>query len=201
MTATVACLETLERRWADALERAPDLQLVEVALRNTRNAAAMVRSLGDLALLDEPLFKLRRMRLDLGEVLDDITRRFEQRAVHKDVALRFVQRGSETPVKEVDTELFERAVANLLGNALKFTPAGKAIELSVQRLLPADASRPGPVLMRVRDEGPASRPSTCRTCSTACTKAARAWRRPPAKKAKAWGWRSSSALQSCTRAA
>ena len=154
LTATVACLETLERRWADAPERAQDRQLVEVALRNTRNAAAMVRSLGDLALLDEPQFKLHRMRLDLGEVLDDITRRFEQRAAHKGVALRFVQRGSETPVTEVDIELFERAVANLLDNALKFTPAGKAIELSVQRLLPADASLPGHVLVRVQDEGP-----------------------------------------------
>ncbi len=153
LTATVACLETLERRWADAPDRAQDRQLVEVALRNTRNAAGLVRSLGDLALLDEPHFKLRRMRLDLGEVLDDITRRFEQRAVQKGVTLRFSQQGSETPVAEVDIELFERAVANLLDNALKFTPAGKAIELSVQRLAPVDASLPGQVLVRVQDEG------------------------------------------------
>ncbi len=154
LTATVACLETLERRWADAPERAQDRQLVEVALRNTRNAAGMVRSLGDLALLDEPQFKLRRMRLDLGEVMDDITRRFEQRAAQKGVSLRFEQRGGETPVAEVDIELFERAVANLLDNALKFTPSGKAIELSVQRLSPVDAHAPGQVLVCVRDEGP-----------------------------------------------
>jgi len=154
LTATVACLETLERRWADAPERAQDRQLVEVALRNTRNAAGMVRSLGDLALLDEPQFKLLRMRLDLGEVLDDITRRFEQRAAQQGVALRFQPRGGETPAAEVDIELFERAVANLLDNALKSTPAGKAIELSVQRLSPVDAHAPGQVLVCVRDEGP-----------------------------------------------
>jgi len=157
LTTTVACLETLERRWADAPERAQDRQLVEVALRNTRNArnaAGMVRSLGDLALLDEPQFELLRMRLDLGEVLDDITRRFEQRAAQQGVALRFEPRGGETPAAEVDIELFERAVANLLDNALKFTPAGKAIELSVQRVSPVDAHAPGQVLVCVRDEGP-----------------------------------------------
>ncbi len=163
LTATVACLETLELRWAAApeepaarqQEREQDRQLVAVALRNTRNAAAMVRSLGDLALLDEPQFKLHPMRLDLVEVLDDITRRFEQRAVQKGVALRFVQRGTVKPVAEVDIELFERAVANLLDNALKFTPAGKAIELSVQHLeRPAEAeASTARVLVQVHDEG------------------------------------------------
>ncbi len=158
LTATVACLETLELRWAAApdnsAERQQERQLVAVALRNTRNAAAMVRSLGDLALLDEPQFKLHPMRLDLGEVLDDITRRFEQRAAQKGVALRFKQRGTQTPVAAVDIELFERAVANLLDNALKFTPAGKAIELSVQQVLGADEASPAQVQVQVRDEGP-----------------------------------------------
>ena len=165
LTATVACLETLELRWAAEADRLTDVQqdrqqerqqnhqqdrqLVAVALRNTRNAAAMVRSLGDLALLDEPQFRLHPMRLDLVEVLDDITRRFEQRALQKGVLLRFEQRGAVTPVAEVDIELFERAVANLLDNALKFTPAGKAIELSVQH-----AAATKQVRVSVRDEGP-----------------------------------------------
>ena len=136
LTATVACLETLEQRWADEPARAADRHLVGVALRNTRNAAGMVRSLGDLALLDEPEFKLHPMRLDLAEVLDDIALRFGQRAAEQGVVLRFQQRGTESPVAEVDVELFERAVANLLDNALKFTPAGRAVELTTERAGP-----------------------------------------------------------------
>ena len=133
LTATVACLETLEQRWTAEPARADDRHLVEVALRNTRNAAGMVRALGDLALLDEPEFKLTLMRLDLGEVLADIALRFGERAAEQGVALRFEQRGSESPVAEVDVELFERAVANLLDNALKFTPAGRTVELTAER--------------------------------------------------------------------
>jgi signal transduction histidine kinase len=49
-------------------------------------------------------------------------------------------------VAEVDVELFERAVANLLDNALTFTPAGRAIALTAERQL-------GQVVVRVADEG------------------------------------------------
>ena len=44
LTATTACLETLEGRWAGDAARESDRQLVEVALRNTHNAARLVQS-------------------------------------------------------------------------------------------------------------------------------------------------------------
>ena len=149
LTATVACLETLEQRWqADAPTRlgADDRRLIEVALRNTRNAAGMVRSLGDLALLDEPQFKLHPMRLDLAEVLDDIALRFADRATRQDLRLAFEPSTGVPPVAPVDVELFERAVANLLDNALKFTPAGGTITLTAE-------PRGDRVLVVVQDNG------------------------------------------------
>ena len=133
LTATVACLETLQTRWQGDPARSDDQRLLGVALRNTRNAAGMVRSMGDLALLDEPAFKLHLVKLDVGEVLDDIALRFAERAAQQGVHLSFKQMGAEPPVADVDIELFERAVANLLDNALKFTSAGKAIELRAER--------------------------------------------------------------------
>ncbi|MDO9074354.1 MAG: HAMP domain-containing sensor histidine kinase [Rubrivivax sp.] len=133
LTATVACLETLETRWQDDPARAEDMHLVEVALRNTRNAAGMVRSLGDLALLDEPEFRLKPMRLDLVEVLDDITLRFAARAAQQGVALAFRPEGGAPLAAEIDVELFERALANLLDNALKHTRAGGAVTVTAAR--------------------------------------------------------------------
>ena len=91
LTATVACLETLEGRWSEdkghAAERGDDRRLVEIALRNTRNAARMVQSLGDLAKLDEPSFTLRSEVVDAGELLDDIALRFAERASRLGVKL------------------------------------------------------------------------------------------------------------------
>jgi len=128
LTATVACLETLDRRWAADPTRGEDRAMLEVALRNTRNAAQLVRSLGDLALLDEPEFKLQPMTVDLGEVLDDIVMRFADRAAQQGVALQQAS-ASDAVFAAVDIELFERAVANLVDNALKHTEAGGRVTL------------------------------------------------------------------------
>jgi signal transduction histidine kinase len=108
-----------------------------VALRNTRNAARLVQSLGDLAQLDEPQFALKRERIDVAELLGDIAMRFQPRAAAQGVALVLEPAGDvpgDVPaVAALDIELFERAVANLVDNALKFCPAGGRIGLSVVR--------------------------------------------------------------------
>ncbi len=146
LTATVACLETLQQRWQGDGARGEDLRLVEVALRNTRNAAGLVRSLSDLALLDEPAFKLDAMLIDVGEVLDDIVLRFAARASQHGITLTSEALGEVAPFAQIDIELFERAVANVVDNALKFTPRGGRVTL-------ASAVVDGQVLVTVADSG------------------------------------------------
>ena len=73
-------------------------------------------------------------------------------------------------------ERLKTAVRNLLDNAVKFGPAGGAVEV---RLHAGE--------LTVRDHGPGIRPPTCRACSTASTGP----RRPAACPAQAWGCPSS----------
>jgi signal transduction histidine kinase len=172
LTATVACLETLEQRWAQRSDREDDKHLVEVALRNTRNAAQMVRSLGDLAQLDEPEFKLHTEVLDVGELLGDISMRFAQRAAQQDVQLHFeecqaaIEPEAPPPLAALDIELFERAVANVVDNALKFSPAGARVTLSATVLATGPQARAGAnatdwqwVRVSVSDTGPGIAPA------------------------------------------
>lgn len=137
LTATAACLETLEGRWSQGAPADPaeDRRLLGVALRNTRNAARLVQSLGDLALLDEPQFRLAREAIDLAELLDDIGRRFGERAAAGGVQLEVdAPADDEAPVAAaVDIELVERAIANLVDNALKYCPAGARVTLAARR--------------------------------------------------------------------
>ncbi len=136
LTATAACLETLQGRWNGDEARAADRQLVEVALRNTHNAARLVHSLGDLAQLDEPEFKLQTQVMDVLELLDDVALRFMERAARGGVR---IESGASKGITEtgvaaaVDVELFERAIANLVDNALKFCPPGARISLDAQQ--------------------------------------------------------------------
>jgi signal transduction histidine kinase len=150
LTATVACLETLDGRWGESAERADDRRLVEIALRNTRNAARLVQSLGDLAKLDEPEFGLRTEVVDAEELLDDIAVRFAERAASLGVALSAVHDSTGTkpsPRASVDVELFERAVANLIDNALKFCPRGSSVVLAARR-------KGNRIEVSVSDDGP-----------------------------------------------
>jgi len=142
LTATVACLETLDARLAappaagdqataqvEAQARAKAQRgLIEVALRNTRNAARLVQSLGDLAKLDEPEFKLQAVAVDVHELLDDIALRFAERARAKQVTL--TAQAGPAALAWLDIELFERALANLIDNALKFSRPGDRVELA-----------------------------------------------------------------------
>jgi len=146
LTATAACLETLERRWSGDPSRAEDRQLLEVALRNTHNASRLVQSLGDLARLDEPAFELRLERVDLRELLDDIHLRFAERAARQQVQLG-VELAADPVAVEIDIELFERAVANLIDNALKFSRAGDSIVV-------AAGNEAGRARVEVADSGP-----------------------------------------------
>jgi signal transduction histidine kinase len=152
LTATTTCLETLEQRWASDLARDADRQLVAVALRNTRNAARLVHSLGDLARLDEPSFQLKTERLNLGELLDDVSMRFAERARQSDVTLAVLDDPELAPaLATVDVQLVERAVANLVDNALKFSPAGSTVTLGALHLHTQQGPR---ARITVRDHGP-----------------------------------------------
>jgi signal transduction histidine kinase len=128
LTATTACLETLQHRWAGDAARADDLHMAEVALRNTRNAARLVQSIGDLATLDEPGFQLRAEVVDMTELLADVAARFAERAAQRGVTLEALHRDQPVDVA-VDVELFERALANLIDNALKFCGEGCRVTL------------------------------------------------------------------------
>lgn len=142
LTATRACLETLDARWTDVPQHHADRQLLEVALRNTRNAARLVQSLGDLAQLDEPRFQLKTEVIDVSELLDDVALRFKDRAARQGVLIQAVLTPNEgsadplptPPLAAVDVELLERALANLVDNALKFCPEEACISLNAQSI-------------------------------------------------------------------
>lgn len=121
---------------------------VATAERNARRLLALVDQLLDIAKLDAGRLRLRLRRGDFGGFLRQRVESFLPLAERRGIDLSL-----EVPVEPValwfDPPQLEKVIDNLLGNALKFTPAGGRVEVSMEA--PPDVDR---VVVAVRDSGP-----------------------------------------------
>jgi signal transduction histidine kinase/CheY-like chemotaxis protein len=114
-----------------------------VVERQTKHMSRLVGDLLDVSRITVGKLALDRERFDLGEMVARLASvwrasgRFERHAVAVETAPVWV---------DADRARVEQIVANLLDNALKFTPAGKAVKLSVKE-------EDGGAVLRVADQG------------------------------------------------
>jgi len=106
----------------------------------------LVNQLLELTKAESGQLQLARVPTDLAELARATLRRFEPRAASKGIALT-VQAAPDLPPVACDPERIGQVLANLLDNALKFTPAGGTITVEVT----AEARE---AIVRVRDTGP-----------------------------------------------
>ncbi len=106
----------------------------------------LINDLLDLAKLEERYMRLRLVRTDLRELLTEISSYARPLAARKDISLRLELRSS-LPNLFVDLDKIERAVVNVLSNALKFTDPGGHVTLEL------DSDEDG-VTISVTDDGP-----------------------------------------------
>ncbi|MBL8960627.1 MAG: response regulator [Gemmatimonadetes bacterium] len=123
---------------------------------NAERLLQLVDQLLDIARLQSGALTLSARVQDLVPLLRRMTDSFSSLAERKGIDLRL-----SCPVSGLivscDADQIEKVIANLVGNALKFTPPGGAVELlaSVQ---PGDAGAPGAVVIEVVDTGPGIAP-------------------------------------------
>jgi len=140
---------TIVRAELEFAERTDDLgtvrESIRIALSETDHLAALSRSLLLLAGLDSSSdpFRLRPVQLDgiVGHCLE----RIAPFALGKDIA---IERTIEGPIRiDADGDLLDRAVMNLLENAVKYTQSGGAITVSLRtegRAVRLDVTDNGP---------------------------------------------------------
>jgi len=130
------------------IEDAPEGRLREDAQAALRSADTMRDSLEEalqIRLLEEGQLPIARAPVDLKALVRDAAATLEPTARRKRIQLSTTLDGEA--VASVDGKLVRRAIENLLGNALKYTPAGKDVSVDVRH-------RDGTVEIEVRDRGP-----------------------------------------------
>ena len=97
--------------------------------RETRRLERIVKDLLDLARYEHGAVVLQRRLFDIERLFENVAGRHERDAHTKGVAIRIhVDPGADQIV--ADPDRIEQAIENLVGNALRHTPAGGTITLS-----------------------------------------------------------------------
>jgi two-component system heavy metal sensor histidine kinase CusS len=102
--------------------------VIESCLEEAVRLSDLIGDLLFLARAESPLVHLRRERVDVGELLTGVREYYEASAADGGVSL--TTRFPDKPVvAELDRTLLQRAVGNLVSNALAHTPPGGAVVL------------------------------------------------------------------------
>jgi signal transduction histidine kinase len=129
LTALIGQLETIRLK-ADTLDHESRERFIDAAVNNAHHLRRLTDALNELAKLDNPELRIEREPIALGELADDLAQRYGIRADEAGVQLR-VTYPDGLPLARVDAGLIERALGNLLDNAIRVTPPGGTIELRV----------------------------------------------------------------------
>jgi signal transduction histidine kinase len=111
---------------------------------NISHMARLVDDLVDLARLEHGRFDLVPSELNLSELVDSVAQQFQPQARAKEVALRFESKSNRSLV--ADGHRLRQVFANLVSNALKFTPSGGRIDVTVKE-------QNGEAVVEVQDTG------------------------------------------------
>lgn len=128
----------------EVISKEDRVKFLDNILKSTNNLEKMVAELFELSKLESNKVKLKKERVNLSELLNDVVGRYQILANKKEIKLTLSI--DEISFVEIDIALMERAIQNLVENALKFTPEKGHIKLKV-------SEQKGYLKVEVQDNG------------------------------------------------
>ncbi|MGB0047097.1 MAG: ATP-binding protein, partial [Terriglobales bacterium] len=105
--------------------------VIESCLEEAVRLSDLIGDLLFLARAESPLADLRRERVDVGELLGGVREYYEASAADGGVSLTTTL-ADQPVIAELDRTLLQRAIGNLVSNALAHTPPGGAVVLATK---------------------------------------------------------------------
>ena len=108
-------------------------EYLDVVSRNAESLSLLVSELFELSKLDAGQVELKRESFSSSELVQDLVLKFRPGAEGKSVDLR-AELGADLHLVYADIALMERAIGNLIDNAIRFTPAGGEVRVCTRRV-------------------------------------------------------------------
>ncbi len=125
-------------------------EVAEGIIKGTNRMHKVVNMMLDLTRIGSELLRVASVPVPLKRIVEDLVRDLEEPARERRIRLRVWQAG-DTPEINGDPELIQKALYQLMVNAIKYTPDGGKILITTRRSLMDDGS---PALeIAVRDRG------------------------------------------------
>jgi signal transduction histidine kinase len=121
------------------------LRYLEITRKHSLHLRRLIGDLFELSKLEAAGVEPALEWFSLAELLHDVTQEFELSAKEKGVSIQ-VDANPDTSAVYADIGLIQRVLENLIRNALKYTPAGGSISISL-------CGKPGCVAVAVADTG------------------------------------------------
>ncbi len=138
-------LETIMMKW-ETLTPEQQRQYLKITWNNTRMLNQLIEELFELSRLDARQVQPRPEPMNIAELVQDVVLKFQPQAEQKIIDLR--AHWPETlPLVPVDVALMDRALSNLLDNAIRYTASQGKVEIGIEL-------RNGTIRVTVSDNGP-----------------------------------------------
>lgn len=112
----------------DSLSPEERQQYMDIVLKNTRSLSNLVGELFELSKLDAHQIEPHCEALSVAELVQDVVMQFKPKAEKYNVTLEAVL-PDRLALAYADIGLVERAISNLIDNAIRYTPAGGLVQI------------------------------------------------------------------------
>jgi signal transduction histidine kinase len=105
-------------------------QYLEIILNNTNMLSKLIEELFELSKLDAKQIQINPETFNLAELIQDVVMKFNPQATDSHINLQSTL-PAKSPSVSADIALIERAISNLVENALRFTPANGSVKVNI----------------------------------------------------------------------
>ena len=122
--------ESCEKVLPDEKGALPDEELINTIIDETQKLDFLVQSLVKLSRMENGIISVHPKETSLTTLLDTVEKNYKNKAEQKNITL-FVEKTANAAVFDLKWTI--EAVGNIVDNAIKYTPSGGAISITVQR--------------------------------------------------------------------